>query len=200
MAQMKVADSASDPAPLREPREITGLLRAHHAGDREAFDRLVPLVYGRLRAIAGRQIARARPGQTLTTTAIVHEAYMQLVDETGVDWQDRSHFFAVCARAMRRILVDYARHRGAQKRGGGRANLTLEPGAVAVEQQADLVMAVDQAVDRLGEFNQRLARVVECRYFAGMTEEETAQALGISLRTVERDWLRARAWLHKELR
>lgn len=182
-----------------EPREITRLLKAHHAGDREAFDRLVPLVYGRLRLIARQQRGRARGGETLTTTAIVHEAYLQLVDETGVDWQDRSHFFAVCARAMRRILVDYARHRGALKRGGGRAHVTLEPGAIAVEQQADLVVAVDEAVDRLGTFSPRLARVVECRYFAGMTDEETAHALGVSLRTVERDWLRARSWLQKEL-
>ena len=124
---------------------------------------------------------------------------MELVEETGVAWQDRSHFFAICARAMRRILVDYARERGAQKRGGGKPDLTLEPDRLGVEQQAEQVLAVDRALESLAGFNERLARLVECRYFAGMTEEESAQALGVSLRTVQRDWMRARAWLQKEL-
>ena len=178
---------------------ITALLKAHHQGDRTAFDRLMPLVYERLRAIAGRQVARGWPGQTLSPTGLVHEAYMQLVEETGIDWQDRSHFFAICARSMRRILVDYARRRTALKRGGGVAASTEDPDAVALETQAELVVAVDQALDRLASFNERLARLVECRYFAGMSEQETADALGVSLRTVEREWPRARAWLQKEL-
>jgi RNA polymerase sigma factor (TIGR02999 family) len=185
--------------PSPAPREITGLLKAHHAGDPDAFHRLVPLVYDRLRAIARGQIARRGPRQTLTATALVHEAYMQLVDETGVDWQDRTHFFAICARAMRRILVDFARHRTAEKRGGGAIPVTLDPDSLAVSREADVVMAVDQALDRLGSIDERLARLVECRYFAGLTANETAQALGVSVRTVERDWLRARAWLQKEL-
>jgi RNA polymerase sigma factor (TIGR02999 family) len=184
---------------LDAPGEITRLLRAHSAGDRDAFDRLVPLVYDRLRALARGQLARERPGQTLSPTGLVHEAYMQLVRETGVEWRDRSHFFAICARAMRRILVDYARRRTARKRGGGRVDLPLDPETVAVEEQAEVLLAVDQALDRLAAFNDRLARLVECRYFAGMTEEETAETLGVSLRTVERDWPRARAWLQKEL-
>lgn len=179
--------------------EITRLLQAHHGGDREAFDALVPLVYERLRRIARGQIRRGGRGRTLDTTSLVHEAYVQLVDETGVDWQDRGHFFAISARAMRRILVDYARERTALKRGGGLPDLTLEPGRHGVAGQAEEVLAVDRALDGLAEFNERLARVVECRYFAGMTEEETAQALGSSLRTVQRDWARARAWLRKEL-
>jgi RNA polymerase sigma factor (TIGR02999 family) len=180
--------------------EITRLLRAHSAGDPLAFDRLVPLVYDRLRALARGQLARQRPGQTLSPTGLVHEAYLQLARDTGIDWRDRSHFFAISSRAMRRILVDYARRRTAQKRGGGaRPLVALDPDSVAVEQQADVVLAVDGALDRLAAFNERLARLVECRYFAGMTEAETADALGISLRTVERDWPRARAWLRKEL-
>ncbi|MGH9380732.1 MAG: ECF-type sigma factor [Thermoanaerobaculia bacterium] len=179
--------------------EITRLLRAHAEGDREAIDRLVPLVYDHLRAIARRQLARGGHPRTLDTTSLVHEAYMQLVDETGVAWQDRSHFFAICARAMRRILVDAARRRGAAKRGGGKPHLSLEPGLISVEEQTELVLAVDQALTRLASFNPRLERVVECRYFAGMTEDETAQALSISLRTVQREWTRARAWLQKEL-
>lgn len=178
---------------------ITRLLRAHHEGDREAFDELVPLVYDRLRRIARGQRARGGRGQTLDTTALVHEAYFRLVDETGVAWQDRSHFFAVCARAMRRILVDYARERTARKRGSGNPDLTLEPERLGVERQAEQVLAVDRALQSLASFNERLARLVECRYFAGLTEEETAEALGVSLRTVQRDWTRARAWLLKEL-
>lgn len=179
--------------------EITRLLRAHAQGDNEVFDRLVPLVYDHLRLIARRQLARAGRHQTLDTTSLVHEAYMQLVDAAAVAWQDRSHFFAICARAIRRILVDAARRRGAAKRGGGKPHLTLEPDLVGVEEQIELVLAVDQALARLASFNPHLERVVECRYFAGMTEEETAQALAISLRTAQRDWTRARAWLQKEL-
>lgn len=182
------------------PGEITQLLQRHHDGDRGAFDRMVPLVYERLRSIARGQLARAggrhRP---LDTTALVHEAYLQLVDEHNVDWQDRAHFFSICARAMRRILVDFARQRQAVKRGGGLPNLTLQPDLVAVDDQAELVLAVDAALGELEAFNARLARVVECRYFAGLTEEETAQALDTSLRTVQRDWMRARAWLLKAL-
>lgn len=181
-------------------RDITRLLQAHHRGDRDAFDRLVPLVYDRMRRIARGQLARSGRGHTLSTTGLVHEAYVQLVSETGVDWQDRSHFYAICARAMRRILVDYARMRLAGKRGGAVPHVALTgelagpPGA-----PAEIVLAVDRAVDRLASFAPRLAQIVECRSFAGMTEEETAEALGTSLRTVQREWMRARAWLRKEL-
>lgn len=182
-----------------ETGKITRLLQAHYEGDRAAFDRLVPLVYDRLRRIAHGQLANRRRGATLDTTSLVHEAYMQLVEETGVAWQDRSHFFAISARAMRRILVDYARERTAKKRGGGKPDLTLEPERLGVEQQAEQVLAIDRALESLAGFNERLARLVECRYFAGMTEEESAEALGISLRTAQRDWTRARAWLQKEL-
>jgi RNA polymerase sigma factor (TIGR02999 family) len=186
-------------APSAPPEDITRLLLAHHGGDREAFNRLVPAVYERLRAIAHGQLARGGRGDTLDTTALVHEAYVQLVDATQVPWQSRSHFFAICARVMRRIIVDFCRRRHAQKRGGKLAAVTLEPGLIAVNDQVDLVLAVDQALERLATFNERLARLVECRYFGGLTEEETAAALEISVRTVERDWIRARAWLQKEL-
>lgn len=179
--------------------EITALLQAHHQGDREAFNLLVPLVYERMRRIARRQLAGGGGGAMLDTTSLVHEAYVQLVEETGVDWQDRSHFYAVCARAMRRIVVDYARRRMARKRGGGVPDLALESVNVGEREPLELILAVDQAVNTLASFNERLARVVECRCFAELTEEQTAEALGVSLRTVQRDWMRARAWLSKEL-
>jgi RNA polymerase sigma factor (TIGR02999 family) len=179
--------------------DITRLLQDHRRGSREAFDELVPMVYGQLREIARRQLRRLPRGETLNTTGLVHEAYMQLVDETGVDWQDRSHFLAVAARAMRRIAVDHARHRSAQKRGGGLPAATLEPDHAGAAGQPETVLAVHDALAQLGEINERLVRVVECRYFAGMTEEETAEALDVSVRTVQRDWTRARAWLLKAL-
>ncbi|HJR58900.1 MAG TPA: ECF-type sigma factor [Vicinamibacterales bacterium] len=175
------------------------MLHRYQSGDREAYDDLVSLVYDHLRRIAKGQVARGWPSDTLTPTALVHEVYVQLANETGVAWQDRSHFFAICARAMRRILVDYARYHSAQKRSGGMAPVPLDgvdPGAAP---QPELIIAIDEALASLERFNERLARVVECRYFAGLTEEETGRALGTSLRTVQRDWMRARAWLLKEL-
>lgn len=178
--------------------EITRLLHAHHHGDREAFDRLVPIVYTRMRQIASGQLAR-HGRHSLDTTALVHEAYVQLVDETAVDWQDRSHFFAICARAMRRIVVDDARQRMALKRGAGEPHVALDADAIGEKPQAELILAVDRAMDRLAAFNVRLSRIVECRAFAGMTDEETARALDTPLRTVQREWSRARAWLRTEL-
>ena len=180
--------------------QITQLLHRHRAGDRAAFDDLTSLVYQRLRQTARRQVARGWAGRTLDTTALAHEAYLQLRGETSVEWQDRRHFFAIAARVMRRILVDHARHRGAQKRGGGQLAIDLDRAGLSEDTQLELVLAVDEAVKRLEAFNERLARVVECRYFAGLTEEETASAIDSSLRTVQRDWTRARAWLQKELR
>jgi RNA polymerase sigma factor (TIGR02999 family) len=178
--------------------EITRLLQAHHHGDRDAFDRLVPIVYARLRQIASGQIAR-HGRNSLDTTALVHETYMQLVGETAVDWQDRSHFYAICARAMRRIVVDDARQRMAKKRGAGEPPVALDADAIGQKPQAELILAVDRAMGRLTTFNVRLSRIVECRVFAGMTDEETARALDTPLRTVQREWSRARAWLRSEL-
>lgn len=183
-----------------EAGEITQLLRRHQDGDRTAFDRLVPLIYQRLRRIARQQLGRGWAAETLSATALVHEAYLQLCAETGVDWQGRSHFFAVSARAMRRVLVDAARRRRARKRGGGGRPVPLDLVDLSSENRLDVVLAVDQALASLEDVSPRLARVVECRFFAGLTEEETAAALAVPLRTVQRDWTRARAWLVKELR
>jgi RNA polymerase sigma factor (TIGR02999 family) len=183
------------------PQEgVTQLLIAYRDGDREAFDRLVPMVYDDLRRIARRQLRRGRPGHTLDTTGLVHEAYLKLVDPAQVDWQDRGHFLAVSARAMRQVIIGYARKRSAEKRGGGERPVTLDEAQSAIDDQADKLLALDRALERLGERDERLARVVECRFFAGLSEEETAQAVGVSLRTAQRDWMRARAWLKEELR
>ena len=185
--------------PNDQTGEITALLQRHRAGDRQAYDDLLSLVYDHLRHVARGQLARGWPSTTLTPTALVHEVYLQLADETGVPWQDRSHFFAICARAMRRVLVDHARRHGAQKRAGDRRRLVLDDVDLGVDAQAELIVAVDEALTSLERLNPRFSRVVECRYFAGLTEDETAAALDTSVRTVQRDWMRARAWLLKEL-
>jgi RNA polymerase sigma factor (TIGR02999 family) len=179
---------------------VTQLLIAYRDGDRDAFDRLVPMVYEDLRRIARRQLRRGAPGQTLNTTGLVHEAYLKLVDPAKVDWQGRGHFLAVSARAMRQVIIGYARKRSAGKRGGGERPVTLDEAQIAVDDQAERLLALDRALERLGGKDPRLAQVVECRFFAGLSEEETAQALGVSLRTAQRDWMRARAWLKEELR
>jgi RNA polymerase sigma factor (TIGR02999 family) len=163
------------------------------------MDRLFPLVYWELRRIAHGQLQREHPGHTLGTTGLVHETYLKLVDQTRADWQDRAHFFAVAARAMRRILVDYARRHRALRRGGGWRSVTLTDEATAVERGEELI-ALDEALDRLATLNPRLSQVVECRYFGGLSEEETAKALGVTTRTAQRDWVKARAWLYQELR
>lgn len=179
--------------------EATALLLELRSGDAAAADVLFPLLYDELREIAHRQLRRERSSHTLSTTALVHEAYERLVDHTRTGWEDRAHFCAVAARAMRHVLVDYARRRSALKRGGGQRPLPLDEGRVAVDEQAELLLSLDQALDRLGALSERLGRVVEMRYFGGMTEEETAEALGVSVRTVRRDWVKAKAWLFREL-
>jgi len=180
--------------------EVTLLLRALRDGETGAFDRLVPLVYDELRRIAHGHLRRHRSGGTLDTTGLVHEAYLKLAAQEGLDVRDRGHFLAVSARAMRQVLVDFARARAAAKRGGPEARrVTLEDDSAAVAAQAERLLDVDRALERLRAHSDRLSRVVECRYFAGYSEEETAEALGVSLRTAQRDWLRARAWLRQEL-
>ena len=179
---------------------ISTLLRAHRGGDREALDRLMPLVYQDLHRMARRQLAGdGGRGRTLDTTGLVHEAYVRLAESTRAAWEDRGHFFAVSARAMRQIVVDYARERGAAKRGGGIRPETLDDESAAVESRAAEILAVDEALAGLGGLDPVLPRLVECRFFAGLTEEETAEALGLPLRTVQRDWARARAWLKRAL-
>jgi RNA polymerase sigma factor (TIGR02999 family) len=179
---------------------LTELLRAHGRGDRSAFDRLVPLVYEDLRRVARAQLRRLRAGETLDTTALVHEAYVRLVDQTAANWQDRGHFLAVAAIAMRQILIDHARQRARQKRGGDRQRTDLNEGHLSIDADAEALLDLDRALRALGETDGRLVRVVECRYFAGYSEQETAEALGVSLRTAQRDWLKARAWLRRALR
>ncbi len=179
--------------------EITRLLLAHKAGDAAAFDALVPLVHDELRGMARRQLRRLRPGQTLDTVALVNEAYLRLVEDAPLDWQSRAHFFGVAARVMRWVVVDHVRGRLAQKRGAGAAVAPLDEEVAGASSDVESVLAVNRAVEGLHEFAPRLARVVECRFFAGMTEAEIAEALGITERSVQRDWQRARAWLHKAL-
>ena len=191
--------AASTSASRTAHGDITDLLQRHRGGDRAAFDALVPLIYDRLRRIARRQLARAWSLETLSPTSVVHEAYVQLSHERRVDWQSRSHFFGISARVMRQIVVDYARRRNAVKRGGARPKVSVDLVNLPVENRLEMVLAVDEVLGMLESFNPRLARVVECRFFAGMTEEETATALEIPLRTMQREWTRARAWLIKEL-
>lgn len=180
--------------------DVTGLLVAWREGDATAIDRLFPLVYDELRRIAHRQLSRERPDLTLDTTALVHEAYLKLVDQTRAQWADRSQFFAISARAMRRILVDHARQHLAGKRGGRRERVNLDEEMLSLDQRADLLVAIDEALDRFRSVDERASQVVECRFFGGFTEEETATALGITDRTVRRDWARAKGWLYDTLR
>jgi RNA polymerase sigma factor (TIGR02999 family) len=175
------------------------LIRSVRAGDRTEFDRLFASLYGELRRVAHRQLRSRRAGQTLDTTALIHETYLRLVDQTRAEWHDRAHFLGYASRAMRTILVDYARRQGRAKRGGGRGNFSLDDRDLPVEQQGEFVLALDEALTGLAAVNERLARTVECRFFGGMSEEETAEALQVSDRTVRRDWLKARAWLYNEL-
>jgi RNA polymerase sigma factor (TIGR02999 family) len=176
--------------------EVTRLLERLRNGDPGALDRVLPLVYDELRAMAHRQLTRGRPGQTLDTTALVHDAYLKLVDAKAAGWNDRRHFLAVAATAMRQIVVDHARRRGAQKRGGGVEPLLLDESRFGVDARATEILALDQALGRLSRLDERLTRLVELRFFAGLTVEETAGVLETSERTVKRDWQKARALLH----
>ncbi|MEO1337753.1 MAG: ECF-type sigma factor, partial [Myxococcota bacterium] len=178
--------------------EVTRLLLAFRDGDRDAFDHLVPLLYEDLRRIARAHIRRSDPSQTLSATALVHEAYVRLVDQTQAEWSDRNHFLSVCSVVMRRIVVSSARKRAAAKRGGDK-KVTLDEARIPADTDAERMLELNQALERLGARDERLVRVVECRFFAGLTEQDTASALDSSLRTVQRDWKRARAWLKEEL-
>ncbi|HVS16916.1 MAG TPA: ECF-type sigma factor [Thermoanaerobaculia bacterium] len=178
---------------------ITQLLLRYAEGDQGAFDRLVPLVYGDLREIARIQLRRLRPGSTLDTTGLVHEAYLRLVGQRGANWRSRAHFFAVAATAMRQILIDHARYLTRLKRGGELPTLALDENTDAIATDARELLDLDLALDKLALEHPRQVRIVECRYFAGLTADETATALGIGRRTVHRDWLKARAWLRREL-
>jgi RNA polymerase sigma factor (TIGR02999 family) len=180
-------------------QQITDILLQLRGGSPDAMERLFPLVYQELRRLAHQQLLGERPGHTLGTTGLVHEAYLRLVDQTRVEWRDRGHFFQVAAWSMRRILVDYARQYLTLRRGGGLQRVSLEEDAAIVE-QSETIVALDEALARLAALNERLGRVVECRFFGGLSEEETAEALGVTTRTVQRDWAKARGWLYQELR
>ena len=180
--------------------EITGLLRAWSGGDQKALDKLAPLVYAELHRTAHRYMARERPGHTLQTTALVNEVYLRLVDTRGVNWQDRAHFFGICARLMRRVLTDFARSKGYLKRGGRSPHVALDEAlVVSPKPRADLV-ALDDALNELSKHDPRKSQVVELRFFGGLTAEETAEVLKVSGETVKRDWELAKVWLLREMR
>jgi RNA polymerase sigma-70 factor (ECF subfamily) len=178
---------------------VTQLLQQLSGGNQAAMDALMPLVYKELKRIAGGQLRNERPGHTLQATALVHEAYLKLVDQRETSWQNRAQFFAVAAQAMRRILLDYAKSRKRDKRGGGVAHATLDEALlVGADRSSDLI-EIDEALTRLEALDVRQAKVVELRFFGGLSVDETAEAMGISAPTVKREWAMARAWLHREL-
>lgn len=179
--------------------DITMLVARWSRGDEGAFDELMERVYPELRGLAHGQLRRGNRARTVSTTVLVHEAYLRLSGSSGGEWPDRAHFFAFCAKAMRHVLIDFARARGAEKRGGGRIRVTLTEDSEIVEAQALEVLALDEALCRLAERDARMARIVECRFFGGMSVSETADALDTSTRTVEREWARARAYLQHAL-
>jgi RNA polymerase sigma-70 factor (ECF subfamily) len=180
--------------------QITCLLKAWAAGDQVALDHLAPLVYAELRRMARRYMAKERFGHSLQATALVNEAYLRLVEVDKVGWQDRAHFFAVSAQMMRRILVDAARTRGSEKRGGGVVKVDLNESIDAMPQRGHELVALDEALDALSHFDQRMAKVVELRFFGGLSVEETAEVLKVSAQTVMRDWRLAKAWLNRQIR
>ncbi len=182
-----------------EPQEVTRLLLAWNEGDEGALERLVPLVYNELRRLARRQMRRERPDHSLQTTALINEAYLRLVDLKTIQWQNRAHFFALCARMMRRILVDFARSRGYRKRGGGARPVSLDQAPAVSSQPPKDIVAVDNALNALAQVDVRKAEVVELRFFGGLTAQETAEVLKVSEETVLRDWKLAKAWLLREL-
>jgi RNA polymerase sigma-70 factor, ECF subfamily len=178
---------------------VTELLVRARAGDASALAAVFPLIYTELHRLASHQLRQEPDGHTLSPTALLHEAYIRLIDYTRMEWNGRSHFLAVASTAMRRILVDHARSHRSEKRGGALRRVPLDSADLPPEERAELLIALDDALGRLKALDVRQARVVECRFFGGMTEDETAEALGIGLRTVKRDWARARSWLYRDI-
>jgi RNA polymerase sigma factor (TIGR02999 family) len=183
----------------QRPENITELLASYGRGDKESLDQLMPIVYEELRRQAARYLRREQAGHTLQTTALIHEAYVRLVDQRNMQWQNRAHFFGIAAQMMRRILVDHARSKKRAKRGGSEVRVSLDKATVAVKGQDLDVVALDEALQRLAEIDEQQSRVVELRFFSGLSVEETAEVMGISKSTVKRDWSMAKAWLHREL-
>jgi RNA polymerase sigma factor (TIGR02999 family) len=181
------------------PGAVTDLIKQSRGGSHEALDQLTPILYAELRRIAGRYLRHERPGQTLQATALVNEAYLRLLKDANLLFENRSHFLAIAAQSMRQILIERARARGASKRGGSRARVTLADGVAVDAPQSLDVLALEEALQRLSALDGQQARIVELRFFGGLTVEETAAALGISPATVKRDWSVARAWLYREL-
>ena len=179
--------------------DVTQLLQRVSSGGAEALDELIQVVHGELRRQAARYLRRERQNHTLQPTALVNEAFMKLVDQRKVRWQNRAHFFGVAAQAMRRIVIDHARARQRIKRGGVQHAVTLDEAMIAEESRSIDVLALDQALTRLAQLDERQARIVELRYFAGLSVEETAEVTGLSPATIKREWAMARAWLHAEL-
>ena len=180
----------TDPEP-----DLTGLLLRWNAGDEQALEHITPLLYDDLRRLAQAALTRERPGHTLSATALVHEVYLRLVDQRRVRWENRDHFFGAASHIMRRVLVDHARARSAAKRGGGVPAIAIEDATASIDGVSDEMIALDGALTKLGEADPRKVRIVEMKFFGGMTNQEVASALGISDATVERDWRMARAWL-----
>jgi RNA polymerase sigma factor (TIGR02999 family) len=181
------------------PQEITKLLSAWGRGERDALDQLTPLVYAELRRIARRQMSRERDGHTLQATALVNEAFIRLSGQEKHSWQDRAHFYAVCAQVMRRVLIDHARAHARDRRGGGTLSVALDEAAVLAGEGAAELVALDEALRALEAVDPRKGRVVALRYFAGLSVEETAEVLGVSPATVGREWRRAKAWLYRAI-
>jgi RNA polymerase sigma factor (TIGR02999 family) len=182
------------------PHEITGLLARLNSGQPEVSARLIALVYPELRAMAGRCMRRERPDHTLQATVLVHEAFLRLVGDAGIHWESRAQFFGFAANVMRRVLVDYAREHRAAKRGGAGARVTLDDALLVTEEHLDRVLMMDESLDKLARVDPAQSHIVELRFFAGMTVEETAEVLGISTATVKREWSHARAWLERDMR
>lgn len=180
--------------------EVTQLLVAIGEGNQEAYNDLFPMVYGKLKEIALSQLNREYREHTLSRTELVHEAYMKLVDQTKIDFSNRTHFYAIAARSMRQILVDYARKKKAQKRGGDQRDLTLDESSISIQQHAGQIIELDTYLNELSNLDERLGKIVELRFFAGLSIEEAAELLGISTSTANRDWAKARGWLYQRLR
>lgn len=180
-------------------KDVTQLLLDWSSGKREAMDDLLPLVYKELRQLADRYLRRERSDHTLQATALVHEAYLKLIDQRNVQWQNRAHFFGVAAQAMRRILVDHARNHQAAKRGSGGQKISLDEGLMVTDERAHELVALDDALNELAEFDEQKGRIVELRFFGGLTIEETAEVLGIGTATVIREWRMAKAWLYQSI-
>ena len=179
--------------------EVTQILHDWSGGDHEAPERLMPLVYDEMRRVARSFLARERGGHTLQPTALVNEAYLRLVDQHSVSWQNRAHFYGIAASMMRRVLIDHARAHATEKRGGGAVHLSFDDVQVTLEERAASFVALDEALERLSQMDERKGQIVEMRFFGGLTDEEIAEVLGVSTRTVLRDWKTARLWLFREL-